>query len=418
MKREIRTLLVSSFSATVLLAGTAPAQLTIPIACEVTADIDTTIYNAVTQSWMENDYLPYLTNHHWRMAPDGKILSSVLRRLTGVAQQQFMNAILNGEPSGAHSTIVFGPSRAYATAALLADWGVGGLGTPPIQQVGGVWQYGGGLSITRNHDTRHDYSTLVQSSSVDGCVDINPLTGAPACGERCPDSGFTFWATACAKQETFGEAEYIRFVNTTADKFHGFYSSNGDQPATIQYWCSLLTDPAYGAAYAAVKIVHENFHGVEVTGHSDCGEGNPRGAGECAYRWNETAPTHPKVYDQISTLTHVDSYQLDLRFACDVVQQASDWLPLAVQQVMAAVAGDLQDEPIYQNIANTTRSEDPDYGGLAPLTCGMDPTVWSTVVGATCPGTALLRCDSHAMCPSGSCGVDGCCAPETVIIIR
>lgn len=288
------------------------------------------------------------------------------------------------------------PFNQYALAVVLAR-SIQGHG-PVVSGLAGEVDYTpGAIFPANNHNAPWEYTFLTESTGYTwACNDVNPDTGEMFCDPDTPEP----------ERNGYGPAETLWLVKDFEDS--NAAAIWGPTSHTIRYSCAAF-DSIYGAARTASLMVHENFHGVNDgdASHGPC----HLGATSCAEEWNFETPVVPLRYNLLAELGHVDAYQIENRYLCDLTEQPSDWIPDIARVSINQRTNARHASARFKNIDNLAEPEKD--AGPAPLQCGLPDTILDLVPGEVCPGTGgALRCDVDLDCGDAASCQDRCCVED------
>ena len=299
----------------------------------------------------------------------------------------------------------------YST--LLIHHGVVGPDPPIRQNSSGAWEYDPqSLLVSNNfHRSWDGYAPLARDRWVRACQGISASNGGPLCGTDIFGGGPNFGhETYTTIEDSLGSGVWA--TNSAAwDLFR-------DPDSKITYSCPVLDHP-WGFPVAASVIVHENWHSTGIGHKNGNGTFCNGGDGACdEYVWGKM--NYTEQYYGLENLRHknVGAYQIDAQFACDLVEEPGDWIPLQTLAVANETANAIAATSRYTNIGDSDQNPDTPTG-LLPFTCGVPSGLLAVPVNGVnfCPGTTQLRCDVAPDCGTNRAGYvwlcrDGCCEEE------
>lgn len=363
-------------------------------------DVNQVLRQAVDQTWLNEHHLPFVLEH--------------------VQFDEFAGWTYLGGFDTFH-TDPETPFHKYVLSTLLLhpNSSIDGQDVPVTQSQFSPFFWGydpGAFYVTQNHNLGDEYFTLSSTRSLQACTDVNVFTGEPRCTDDEPD-GWSFWARAWIAPSSYGGREIVRLAETIPGypTKGGLYSrdyemigeptwvlSDFEMAKPVFYACRAF-DNSRGVVRTAALIVHENFHGASDVDHC------PENDSVCAYEWSFDMPTEPRIYNGLPTHP-VDSYQVDMRYLCDLTEEGADWMPLMVRAVANERFNLRADDNIFQNIVDANGIPT----GLAPLACGVPTPTVGTVgspPGVCLDSAGLGDCDSTLDCGIFETCIDNCCLP-------
>ncbi len=299
-------------------------------------------------------------------------------------------------------------SHFYAT--FLIRHGIASPPPPLRQNESGAWEYDPeGISFMNTfHRSMDDYWALSWDIRTLAMRHVDPGSGIPVAAPRGGPFGLMeIWGngTGTGVVDSFPEDP-----NSSA-WWRSIWDLFKDPDALLEYNC-LTFDHRRGFVAIAETIIHENWHDTVAPDHTQGGFCIADEPGRCDSYVFE-APTSAHEYNALSRLQNlgVGSFQVGLRFACDLVEAPADWVPVQTQLVANAHFNRAADRSRFTNL--------PASGGKVPYTCGLpDPILAVPADGKNfCPGTTQLRCNDFVDCGTPrphhywNC-YDGCCSED------
>ncbi|HKO53542.1 MAG TPA: hypothetical protein VJV79_37795 [Polyangiaceae bacterium] len=207
-----------------------------------------------------------------------------------------------------------------------------------------------------------------------------------------PVAAIFFWPLAAFPEKT-----------ETVTTFCGLYDVNRHNVGPTSVYLP-GTDNIYGTpSERASNLVHEAMHAhyrdVDALRHVNCSDGQPNSLGDCDrfYPHRKSDYAGDDLHWADSGSRKLPSYQVQHEYLCDLLDQAKDWVPLAVLSDAEGAA------------ARLAKGKFVEAGGKRtppPYDCGVPSPMMTRLAGA--PGCGITACSAISPCSVGICD-EGCC---------
>ena len=214
--------------------------------------------------------------------------------------------------------------------------------------------------------------------------------------EHPPISAILFWPLALFPEET----ETVTTFCGLFDVQQQTTTQVGSGPPITVYLPD--TQNIFGSpSERASDLVHEGMHAhyrdVSAVDHVNCTTGASASTGGC-----DRFYPHPKSDYAGGDLNHADAnthripaYEIQLEYLCDLLDEAKDWVPLALLSDAEATAGRTA---LFKFVGPTGTPTPP------PFNCSV-PSPMMQVPGTMC---SVAPCATQSDCSAGICSA-GCC---------